>query len=514
MFARRLLAWGLLGTLLWTAGCINAPKVQRSAETDRFGQEMQQRVEELQQEGARPLTMAECEELALANSLGLRVQELALKLQDEDVRIALSQALPRASLAFEQTERSNDPGIKFDSSAFGPPNGGGAEEAQSFSFEDKKQQRLFIDGLIPALDWGVAYYGYEIAKDRRRQEQLVLDRSVQTLRRDVRVTYARHAGAIRQAKLSAVAYQAAQQVLRVAQTLEREGLQVAADTAVVEAAVAQAALALSINRQSVEQTHLALSQLMSLPPGVKFAIFEDAPPLPPLINEQQLEACKNHALSSRPELFQQDLEQHIAANDVKRAAAEFFPRLDLVGTFNWSSASTFVNPSYFTYGYRVTHSLLDGGATIWRYGRAKQNVKVEQARALLAALGIVYEVELQALQLKQAYERVQEARVLETARRAALNRIVSLYEQGMEDEASTARSVADLTQQATVLDQALTDSQVAWYELSAAALIEVPDTLPPHTQPTTQPATQPNTQPGIRIPAHWQEWFENQQKRP
>ena len=83
----------------------------------------------------------------------------------------------------------------------------------------------------------------------------------------------------------------------------------------------------------------------------------------------------------------------------------------------------------------MTHSLLDGGATLWHYDLAVKQADVEKARTLLISLGVLYEVELRALRVQQAHEIIQAARALEASRREALNRIISLYKEGLEDEA-------------------------------------------------------------------------------
>ncbi len=469
-------AVGMLAMLVLAAGgCKNAPPVKREVETARFQEAMRERAENLKLDASRPLSMEEAVKLAMDNSLVLRVRELGLRLQDEQVRLALSNGLPKASLNYSQTYRSNEAAVSF-----------GKVQA---SFEDREQQRFAVNAAVPVLDFGLTYYAYQIALDHRRQERLLLERSRQLLARDVRIAYAEHAGAIRQEALANIAYQAALQVLRVARTLEREQMTVKADTSIVEAAVAQANLELSLVRRRVARTHLDLAQLMSLPPGVEYSIHPDLPALPQPLSAERLASFTNRALSARPELHVQDLERHISANAVRRAAADFFPRIDVIGSFNWSNQSAAVNPAYFLYGFGVAHSLLDGGATIWRFNLAKKNVDVQSARTILVSLGVVYEVELLALRTREAHETIIAAGILERSRREALDRIISLYKEGMEDEAATARSLADLTAQATILDRAQTDYQVAWYELEAAAL--------PESRPTTQPSTQPATRPAL-----------------
>ena len=90
------------------------------------------------------------------------------------------------------------------------------------------------------------------------------------------------------------------------------------------------------------------------------------------------------------------------------------------------------------------------------------------------------------------------AEAYDRARREALKRTIDLYKEGLEDEATTAQAIQNLTIQATALDKAQTDYLVAWYELEAAAL--------PPDSPTTQAATRPATQPagsGFAIPPSW-----------
>jgi len=351
---------------------------------------------------------------------------------------------------------------------------------------------------MPVLDFGTTYYSWQIALDRRRQERLLLERTRQLLRRDVRVAYARHAGALRQEKLAQIAHQAAQEVLRVARNLERGDMTIPSDTALVEAAVAQTALELSLATRRVQETRLVLSQLISLPPTVQFSIIEALPPLPGIPTTQQVDAYESRALAVRPELAAQDLERHISANSVRRAAAEFFPRIDAVGSFNWSSASTLVNPAWFQYGFRVSSALLDGGASIFRFGIERKAAEVEKARTLLLSLGILYDVEFRAMNVRQAWETARAAEVYDKARRAALNSTISLWRAGMVDEATTALAIQNLTVQSTVLDRAQTEYLTAWYELETAVLPEERPTATATTRPTAQPATVPAwmTMPG------------------
>jgi outer membrane protein TolC len=405
------------------------------------------------------------------------VRNLALRLQDEQVRLALSNGLPKGSLQFIDTTRNNE-----------------AIGAGGVIVADKHADNLAISVLQPALDWGLTWYSYQIALDRKRQEQLLIARAEQLLRRDVRVAYTQHAGAIRQARLAKTACLAAEQVLRVARSLEKAELTVRADTSLVEAALAEAGLQVSQANQGVEQTHLVLSHLMSLPPGVPFTIYDALPPLPFVPAAEQVNAFENRALAVRPELAVQDLERHTAASAVYREASAFFPRLDGVGGFNWTSSPLVLNSSWFNGGFQISHSLLDGGATIFRFNLARKAVDVEKARTLLVSLGILYDVDLRALRVLTTHETIGAAQSLEAARREGLKRILTLYGEGLEDEAGAATALANLTIQATTLDRAQTDYLAAWHELEAAALPEQSVVEAAASQPAASEAvtTQPD----------------------
>jgi len=139
---------------------------------------------------------------------------------------------------------------------------------------------------------------------------------------------------------------------------------------------------------------------------------------------------------------------------------------------------------------------LDGGATLWRYEMAKKAATVEEERTLLASLGVLYEVQMRALRVRQTYETIGAAQTLEEARQKGLDRVVSLYKEGLEDEAGAARALADLTAQSTILDRTLTEYLVAWHELEAAVVGPTFENGAA-TQPTTRATTLPGGLPGI-----------------
>ena len=449
----RLAATAVLALL---AGC-RVPAVRRDAEIGRFDAAMAARQAADGVAVAVPLSMERCVEIALARNLDQRVRALQLSLADDRVRQALADGLPSASVAFSDTRRNNEPLVSF----------GGGSPVQ---MEDQDMQSVTVQGVIPILDWGTTYYAWTIARDRRHQERLLLERSRQALTRDVRCAYVRLASAQREERLARVATLAAGELLKVARSLEREGLQAKAATAEVEAGAALAALAWSSARRSVEQTHLALARLLSLPPGADFAVMDTEPPPRPIVAAAAIARLEQGALERRPELQVQDLQRHIAAGTVRQRLAEFFPHVDALPSYNWSSLSTAVNPGYWRFGVQVSDSLLNGGRNLADLRLAKKDVSVEEERTLLLTLGVLYEVDFRVLQLYALHDTVLARQALVTARTEALRMVVSRYVQGLESGSDAVRTLAETYSARIDLDRARTEYQAAGFELDAAAL--------------------------------------------
>lgn len=445
---------GLLTSFL-VSGC-GAPRISRDQEIERLCRETQARVAALDLTPGHPLTLSDCESLALKNNLAYRTQLLQARMQDDQVKAAMSGWLPKLSAEYAHSKRSNAPLV----SVFG---------GQGVMFEDQEYDRMGIRAILPIFDFGNTYYAWQMAKDRRIQERLLTLRARQILLRDVRIAYARLASLIRQEEMWNTAVVAAQELLKVAQSYQREGLGSSADTAQVEVTLAQAGQQLLLARNNLQGARLLLTQLLSLPPQSELSIDPQLPEPPPPLTVERLRALEDHALRTRPELFVQDLQRHIAATAVRKEIVGFLPHIDGMTNFDWSSLSQQVNASYFTFGLSIAQSLFDG-SRFARLSEARKARTVEEERALLQGLGVVYEVDLYALKLARTYHDVQAQERVVQAREVVVKQVSSRYREGLEVGAELAREVADLHYAKLLLDQARTEYHICHFELAAAAI--------------------------------------------
>ncbi len=464
-------------TLLLALTACSSERFDRDAELARTEAEISARVASLNLSSERVLALTDCERIALSNNLSYRVSLLRTQLQDEAVRSSFAEMLPHADAKFTHTERSNDPAIKTQSPSGGGTAGaagGGAGAAaaaspSSVSFEDRIIDTFRVGVVLPVIDYGATRYAYEIAQDRRMQDRLMLVRARQTLLRDVRIAYARLASILRDVTLLESEVASNREALKVARSLEREGITSASDTAFVDASVARAELDLTLAQRDALLAHAQLARTMSVPNGVDFRIDPNPPEMPPLPESVAVvRELEDRALRFRPETWSQDLERNVAAASVRKEFAQFFPRLDANLDFNWSSNSRLVNPSYFTFGYTIADSLLNGTEQLWTYRAAEKSVDVEKEHALLVAIGVMFEVDFRILELAKAHDGFEARTKLVAAQQRLFEEVKSRAREGLENGANVARALWDLQSAELGANQTKTDYLVAWYELQAA----------------------------------------------
>jgi outer membrane protein TolC len=438
------------------AGSCSVPPVCREPEKSRLETTVAARTEALDLPPGKVVTLAECEAIAVRNNLAYRVQLLELRLVDEDVRIALSQLLPRGTADFTHSVRSSEPLIIGTTGIPG-------------SFEDQELSRFHTGVLIPIFDFGATQYAWQIAKDQRAQARLTAVRARQTLIRDVRIAYVDLLGALTEADLVAAQLEAAREELRAAQALEREGLGTGADTAFVESTVAKAELDVTTAGRNVLLAQAGLSRALSLPTWTDYEIARTLDVVPAVPGStEDVKTLEQVALRSRPELYSQDLERHAAAAEVRQRFAEFFPRIGGTVDFEWSTNTKVVNPAFFKGGLVVASSLLEGGAAIARYDKAKARVYIEAERALLVGMGVLYEVDFRVLELVRAHDRIRAGETLVAAQELLLARVRAAQREGLESGANLARALADADTARRGLNRERTTLLKAWFELEAA----------------------------------------------
>jgi outer membrane protein TolC len=154
-----------------------------------------------------------------------------------------------------------------------------------------------------------------------------------------------------------------------------------------------------------------------------------------------------------------------------------------------------VNHSFVRFGAQVAHALFEGGTRFWRHEMAKKRESVEEERALLLALSVLYEVDFRILAAYRTYDVVVAREAGVKSQEQLLTQILGRYREGLETGPNAVQSFAQLQAARFFLDQARTEYQIAWYELAASIPLDAelperrsePPAVPPEPLPPLTP---------------------------
>ncbi len=137
---------------------------------------------------------------------------------------------------------------------------------------------------------------------------------------------------------------------------------------------------------------MELAALMGLTPSETFSLVVPAHNEQPMRLVMPLDEMIDHALVKRPEIRESAYAKRIAAGDIKRAALQALPSLEGFAGLNGNTNDFLFNQDWVSYGARVSWNLLDVFKTPVRKKRAKAKAKLEEQRALAAAMAVMTQV--------------------------------------------------------------------------------------------------------------------------
>lgn len=146
-----------------------------------------------------------------------------------------------------------------------------------------------------------------------------------------------------------------------------------------------------------------LSSLMGILPSVTFElaidVHPDAKTVLPTITEMEEEA-----LLHRPELMAQDMEEHIAADDVRAAMLELLPNVSLFTGYDYDGDFYLLHNDWVSAGARVAYDLLNIPQHIKNTEAQRNRIMLVRESRLKISLGVITQVHLAHLAYLDAYE--------------------------------------------------------------------------------------------------------------
>ena len=355
------------------------------------------------------LTLEDAVSLALSNNR--LVKNSALEAQKYDFRVstARTRRLPQFQFAVLGGELMHSFDFTFDKGAFGTYPGVGPIPGKQTTI---RQPARFTTYTTGAIDQPITQQ-YKIGLGIRATE---LGRLI--AREDVRAERQKIAAEVRTAYFELVATQAGVEAAREAvKTLEEaqrvtlryisEQTVLRGDALEVDARLAKSRYELSVAENGLATQREQLNQLLGRDLGTRFRV---DPMLEDSATDLTLDAARDKAVQSRPEIRQALLKEKQAKYDRRIAKAEYIPDLSLSVRYQGLNNVKVLPENVATAGFYLTWEPFD-------WGRRRNNV-AEKSKTVEQARNGLRETESQvAVEIGAKYRKWQEAALLLKATR-------------------------------------------------------------------------------------------------
>lgn len=378
---------GLLVLCIGTmAACSKAPENQREVRFENSQKDMNELNSKIRLP-ERDLQLEDFLAYALNRNLDLMGLRMEYDIQQEVLTGQKLGMLPGLTYNAELSRRSHESGSTSKSLITGLQSNNPSTSSEQMT---NRKDLSFAWSLV---DFGVSYY-------RSRQEfsrGLILQERYKRLRQNLVLDVIQ---AYWKAVISQKAAKGAESIVNLAKE-RQESLKRQIESQTIseiqglenEERLIEMQIRLQTFQSDLESAKSELASLLGLPPGVAFNIAEadlQDPKLPDLI----IEDLEETALLSRPELYIQDLEKRVAADEVKAAMVSMFPNAQLFANGVYDRNKFLVQKTWYTMGARAAYDLL----AIPRYKKlhkiAEQRLDMTERGRLSISVGVLAQVHL------------------------------------------------------------------------------------------------------------------------
>lgn len=348
----------------------------------------------------RPLTLDKAIQLSLELNLDAKVLVMEHDIRQEILTAAKLKMLPELSVNAEVSRRNREDAVSSQSIITG-------NESLEPSFSTEKTvNRQDFSLLWNILDFGISFY-------QSRQEESRVEVALQRLRRIRQNLILDVTEAYWQAMIAKeTAATASELIKRIKKRLDIIGKQIesqmVSEVEGLELAVSLIEMEFRMEgfEQKLQKNKIQLATLMGLPQDTDFELAE-------MENEEleslqfDIETLEEEALLNRPELFEQDLEERITADEAKIKLIEMFPSPSLFWRYNRDENKFLFYDSWYTFGLKAACNLLSIPHKAKLRDAAIKRKNMIRMRRIAIGIGILTQLHLSVIEYQDALRRYQ-----------------------------------------------------------------------------------------------------------
>ncbi|MBF6035214.1 TolC family protein [Pseudomonas sp. P155] len=364
------------------SGCaVTSEPIERSVSEQRAKSDLQGMYRD--QEPLRgPLTLHQAMARAVKYNLEGRLKIMEEALAKRQLDLASFDMLPRMALDAGYVGRNNVNASSSQSVRTG------TQSLEPSTSQDRDREVADLTMVWNVLDFGVSYISAKQQGDQRLIVQERRRKVINTIVQDVRSAYWRAMAAERLLKQIDSLMARVQTARDNSQTLSDQRIGDPVQSLGYQRSLIEATRQLEEQRRALSLAKTELATLINLPLGTPLTLAtDDGYQIPEL--KVDLAKLEQEALTSRPELREQDYQTRISAAETRKAMLRLLPGLEFSAGGHYDSNSFLVEQGWADYGVKVTWNLFNVISAPAAINVAKAGEEVATARRQAMSIAVL-----------------------------------------------------------------------------------------------------------------------------
>ncbi len=364
------------------SGCaVTSEPIDRSVSEQRAQTDLQNMFKG--QEPLRgPLTLHQAMARAVKYNLEGRLKIMEEALAKRQLDLASFDMLPRMALDAGYVGRNN---VNASSSQSVET---GTQSLEPSTSQDRDREVADLTMVWNVLDFGVSYISAKQAGDQRLIVQERRRKVINTIVQDVRSAYWRAMAAERLLKQIDSLMARVEAARNNSQSMSEQRIGDPVQALGYQRSLIQATRQLEEQRRALSLAKTELATLINLPLGTELTLATpDEYEIPEL--KVDMARLEHEALTSRPELREQDYQTRITAAETRKAMLRLLPGLEFSAGGHYDSNSFLVEQGWADYGVKVTWNLFNVISAPAAIDVAKAGEEVAAARRQAMSIAVL-----------------------------------------------------------------------------------------------------------------------------
>ena len=345
------------------------------------------------------LSLQECINMARENNLELKVAAIEENVAKEMRTAEMLGMLPELNGSYNFTNRNNTPASSSRKTA---------DDGLTYGYstsQDRTINYFNVDLALSVVDFGLAFFNTQQARDRVMIREQRTRRVAQNLTFDVVKTYFQVAAAQRAIKITTGLLEDCRNRYQLIEKLSKSRAITPFRAFDETKRFVEMEKRLTNYIRSYENSCVELRSLLGMHPGGKILVDDSYLNQVPKFEFPEIELMEQIALLERPELYEIDMQKHINVLECRKEIVKMFPNVRVFYDFTHNDNSFLYHSSWYELGIRAAYNLLKLPQSIKKVQAHQAQVEADETRTFAMAVGIMAQVRIAHANLLSVKER-------------------------------------------------------------------------------------------------------------